>query len=148
LNPVNDDFHGQFIRVDNWSMRTCQSCHGIDYKGGESESSCYTCHTGQAGPEECNVCHGNPNNAAPPEDLSGNTETTVITVGAHQLHMNFLNDCTNCHMQPKALSDPGHIDQTPLAEVTKWEWDRTSATCNTFCHGDTTKAYIWNDFDN
>jgi len=143
---VSDDFHGNYIKANNWSMERCQTCHGTDYRGGEAGVSCYKCHTDEGGPEACNVCHGSQTNPAPPKDLDGNIETSAIGVGAHQLHMqNF--DCAICHVVPATLSSDGHIDDTPGAEVLEpWGWNKETATCANACHTDTTKTYIWNNF--
>jgi len=147
LAVADTNFHGQFIRASNWSLAACQRCHGEDYRGGIANYSCYNCHTSEGGPEACNTCHGSQANAAPPEDLNNNTETTAIGVGAHQLHYTLFQSCQICHVQPTAVSDPGHIDDTPYAEVNaSWSWDRNTATCVTVCHSDTTKTYIWNNF--
>jgi len=146
-SPGADDFHGAFIAAQNWSMEKCKTCHGSDYRGGETDVSCYKCHTSEAGPEACNTCHGNQDNAAPPKDLSNNVETTAIGVGAHQLHVALFKGCSICHITPTAFSDSTHIDGTPYAEVVEtWGWDRNTATCANACHGDPNKSYIWNNF--
>jgi hypothetical protein len=145
LTKSSSDFHGNFIRMQNWSMETCKSCHGTDYTGGTTNSSCYECHTDTGGPEACNVCHGSAEGSYPPKDLSGNTETTAIGVGAHKIHMTLFHDCTICHVVPKEFSDPRHIDSTPYAEVnTAWGWDRNTASCANSCHTDPSRTYVWN----
>ena len=145
ISPTDDNFHGHTIRADNWSMQSCKNCHGEDYRGGSSGTSCFTCHTGNEGPETCNTCHGSSANFAPPQDLSNNTATTVLGVGAHQLHMTLFDSCIPCHNVPKNVSDEGHIDETPYAEVKEnWSWDRTTATCTSGCHTNADKSYKWN----
>jgi len=147
LDVTSVGFHGQNIRQAHWSMSSCKQCHGEDYKGGTSSISCYQCHQSQAGPEACNVCHGSEANAAPPQDLSGNTATTFIGVGAHQVHYLRFGTCEICHQIPTSFSDPNHIDASPFAEVTStWRWNRETATCGITCHQDPNKAYIWNNF--
>ena len=148
VSPANDNFHGQAIRAANWSLENCARCHGQDYRGGTTGSSCYTCHAGEQGPESCNVCHGSGTNFAPPQDLNNNTATTAIGVGAHQLHMTMFDRCSICHIVPTSVDETGHIDDTSYAEVQgNWgAWDRTSATCTTGCHSDAAKTYIWNNF--
>ena len=147
LEISNPDFHGEFIRNDKWSMVSCQKCHGSDYRGGSSEASCYTCHKDEGGPQACNVCHGSQDNFAPPEDLENNVATTNLGVGAHQLHLKLFNDCSICHTVPANVSDAGHIDDSPHAEVKdSWGWNRESATCANACHSDQNKTYIWNNF--
>jgi len=143
----NDDFHGNYIRLANWSMDNCKSCHGVDYSGGSSEKACSKCHTGEDGPEACHVCHGSSKNSAPPEDLNNNTAPSFIGVGAHQLHVDLYNSCDYCHVEPVSFDDPNHIDDTPHAEVKEaWNWNRDTATCEAICHKDENKTYIWTNF--
>lgn len=151
-HPVNwmsshsEDFHGNAIRQDNWSMTFCKTCHGQDYKGGKTGSSCYNCHTKEGGPEACNICHGNRDHNFPPEDLNKNNETTSLGVGAHEIHMNSFNNCALCHIVPTSFDDPNHIDSPPVEVNSTWGWDRNSATCSLACHADPNKDYIWNNF--
>jgi len=71
-------FHGDYVRAND--ALECRSCHGVDWRGGWSEVSCYTCHNGPSGhpenwalpsaplfhgsvvvadgPEPCQDCHG------------------------------------------------------------------------------------------
>ena len=102
----------------------------------------------------CTDCHGDPDtgNPAPPRDTTGLTDTTEVTVGAHQSHLGTSDwhaevQCSSCHVVPTGLSDAGHMDGGP-AEVT-WgplaiadgaspTWDRTAVTCDgVYCHGST-----------
>jgi predicted CxxxxCH...CXXCH cytochrome family protein len=98
---------------------------------------------------ECNLCHGSPASAAPPVDLSGNTATTALGVGAHQAHLaggahSRKVDCTECHLVPKDVSDPNHLGPPP-AELTfsgvaimsgrTPSWDRSAKKCSdAWCH--------------
>ncbi len=107
--------HAKFIRNTNWDLEQCKSCHGVNYQGGISKSSCYTCHNTPAGPEACNTCHGNLLNPAPPRDLNGNFSTSARGVGAHQSHVKNGNlssafDCSECHIKPDSLKAPGHLN--------------------------------------
>jgi predicted CxxxxCH...CXXCH cytochrome family protein len=125
-------------------------------------------------PYNCNACHGNETNAAPPRDLQGNTSTSSPGVGAHQSHL-LADDgislpvaCNECHLVPHAYNSPGHLDTTPGAEVlfqgtitksrfshiagadTASRYVRGTLTCqNTYCHGNfpsgNKAAPIWND---
>lgn len=120
-DPSSPNFHGKAIAANNWDMRPCQTCHGASYAGGTVPSSCRTCHNQPGGPENCVTCHGT-TNPAPPRDLNGNTARTARGVGAHQIH--FLGSslaypilCNECHVVPGPTYAPGHIDQTPGAEV-------------------------------
>ncbi len=95
----------------------------------------------------CNSCHGNERNAAPPRDTDGGTSLSLVTVGVHQSHLGasiwhreVL--CEDCHVVPKAIEDPGHIDlppaelvfgAVPRASGTTPTW--TDATCTNWCHG-------------
>jgi len=143
----NEDFHGNHIRQANWSLDNCKTCHGIDYKGGTSEKTCSKCHTAEGGPEACNVCHGSNKNIAPPEDLNNNTDPSFLGVGAHQLHVEKFKSCEFCHLEYDSFDDPNHIDATPNAEVKEaWKWNRDTATCESICHKDENKTYIWTNF--
>ncbi|MFO0727552.1 MAG: CxxxxCH/CxxCH domain-containing protein [Myxococcota bacterium] len=101
----------------------------------------------------CRSCHGGQSNAAPPRSVDGMEDTQSIGVGAHQSHVlgAFLGRpvaCSECHLVPTGVDDPGHID-TPLpAEVifgalasragASPSWSREAGTCsNTYCHGAT-----------
>lgn len=146
-SPAATAFHGQFIAQENWSMDQCKTCHGSDYKGGNSEKSCLTCHADAGGPENCSLCHGSATNMAPPRALNRSTDVTDMGVGRHQLHVVTFNySCVLCHVTPKSFSDPSHIDAKPHAEiVSTWKWDRTTATCQTACHSNRPELdYTWN----
>jgi hypothetical protein len=155
LDKNSHDFHGKLVRENNWSMSQCIRCHGADYQGGTTDVSCFKCHTQPAGPEACNTCHGNfddPNMIAPPQDVSGNTSTDSLGVGAHYQHL-YENDlssnveCSTCHKVPQNYSDPGHLDSSLPAEVmfsglattniaSNASYDYSTGTCsNTYCHG-------------
>lgn len=145
-------FHGQAIRAAGWDMTSCQGCHGVDYAGGIVEVSCNTCHART--PQGCTVCHGTPGSGiAPPEDLSGNRETST-RVGAHQAHVVMADSltevlsCNDCHVRPQGFADPRHIDvETPgRVEITFGErarqggfepvYDSAALSCaDTYCHG-------------
>ncbi|NOG46076.1 MAG: cytochrome c3 family protein [Calditrichaeota bacterium] len=158
---ATEEFHADFIRNNiNWNINKCQTCHGSDYKGGESpnetiarQKDCTRCHTQNdnplaSGPEACNTCHGSINNPAPPKDLAKNELTSFIGVGAHQAHFDttfttaFIGDCKLCHSEPEILNHPGHIDDnTQFAEMVFDQfvsdsgnvnptWDHESATCS------------------
>jgi predicted CxxxxCH...CXXCH cytochrome family protein len=111
-------------------------------------------------PYNCNSCHGNETNAAPPKDLEGNTSISAPGVGAHQSHLLAIDSvgavvaCNECHTVPKFANDVGHLDSTPGAEVvfqgavstarfshiagadTAAKYSNTTLHCtNTYCHG-------------
>ena len=158
LSKTSSDFHGATIRAQAWDMRSCRNCHGGSYDGGTSGYSCRTCHTETLGPEACNVCHGSNTSAAPPTDLSGNTDVSFRGVGQHQVHLlgtarTAAVGCSNCHQLPSGnIYDPAHIDANPdsraeinFAGIAKRAtsgvtpspiYYTTSGACdNTYCHG-------------
>lgn len=153
-NPTSEDFHGNFIRVNGWDMDMCSQCHGEDYGGGLTSTTCLTCHRSENGPESCNTCHGNfsnPTQIAPPQGTNNETSTTAAAVGAHQLHLHGIAiaqnvACNECHIIPSEFQSVGHIDGTPRAELTfgaftnlgpsQAYYDFDELTCqNTYCHG-------------
>jgi predicted CxxxxCH...CXXCH cytochrome family protein len=117
----SDDFHGKYLRRQQWQMSSCWTCHGRNYGGGDSQVSCSTCHIKPGGPENCTTCHGS-TNPAPPPDLDGNTAITIQTVGAHQSHIAGAGNtdgirCSECHNVPATVYVAGHVDSGPPAEV-------------------------------
>lgn len=151
-------FHGLYVSKNSWDMAPCKTCHGTDFSGGPTESSCLTCHPG--GPESCTTCHGS-TNPAPPKDLANNTATTARGVGAHQAHfagpfalVSHGVACSDCHTVPAGLNAPGHLDTplpaevpmtSPLARtptsglvpvpVVSSPTPQTVTCANTYCHG-------------
>ncbi len=122
VSVTSENSHGKFIRKTGWNLEQCKQCHGSNYQGGISKSSCYTCHNAPGGPEACNTCHGNLVNSAPPRDLNNNFSTSAKGVGAHQSHViageiSLGFDCNECHIKPNVLKSPGHLDETSGAEV-------------------------------
>lgn len=173
-DPEADNFHGYIIRDNDWDWTGCQECHGSapEFTGGKSRVSCATagCHVDFRGVaktvEDCNTCHGdfraradNFSSFAPPRDLSKNTETTAIGVGAHQVHL--LGDistdgirCNECHVVPSEVFVENHLEPTgsdkvvfgelasfetelmPVTEPPRYNPHATTPTCdNTYCHG-------------
>ena len=42
-DTASSQFHGKYIYDNNaWNLTQCKSCHGGDYKGGTTGSSCLT----------------------------------------------------------------------------------------------------------
>jgi predicted CxxxxCH...CXXCH cytochrome family protein len=122
----------------------------------------------------CTSCHGDPanSNAAPPRAVQGDTETASVRVGAHQQHLQtngirLAIDCSECHVVPRNIADPGHIDKStadltwgPIASAGGFKptytrsADGTTATCTNYCHGGTfttdngsVHAPVWNKVD-
>jgi predicted CxxxxCH...CXXCH cytochrome family protein len=136
--------------------KECDNCHENLVRAGEKwtfkDPSRHVDGNVDVKEMECNVCHGNPSNNAPPKDLAGNMERTALGVGAHQEHLaggqnSRAVQCNECHVVPQNVEDPGHLDDTtPNAEVTFGgvavaqssapAWDRGSETCaGSWCHG-------------
>lgn len=116
----SSNFHGSYIKTNNFDMTTCTSCHGNDLAGGTAKISCYKCHQGSNGTLACNTCHGSALNPAPPKDLSGDSLTTYPTVGAHQNHL--VGDgpfaevsCSSCHLVPQAAGPGLHPNGNKVA---------------------------------
>jgi|WetSurMetagenome_2_1015567.scaffolds.fasta_scaffold07100_5 predicted CxxxxCH...CXXCH cytochrome family protein len=157
LTPSSANFHGVSIRANNWKLEACKSCHGNDYKGANTQKSCFECH--QKGPENCHVCHGNAGHIYPPKSLLGHTLPTEQGVGAHDIHLNSDSSvrysaqvsCFECHTQISGFSDTNHIGSSPgVANVVFGTlaktitagftpnpvWNKTTQTCsNVYCHG-------------
>lgn len=153
------NLHQTYIQQKGWRLDECKACHGADFRTAKvfqdtTTISCFTCHTGNSGPVGCRTCHGGATSAAPPADLLGGTSTDLITVGAHQTHVNedgtFARiSCNQCHAQFAGYADPNHIDTTTagMAEVVfgvvatdsgrvSPVWDRNAGTCSSvYCHG-------------
>lgn len=116
--------------------------------------------------QECYSCHGTEDNFAPPPGKGGITDTSELGVGAHAVHLtDGVNraaiECVECHIVPKAVDDPGHLEDDPsdltfgvLASTggLTVTWDPGTATCsNGYCHGATLKggtgAPVWTTVD-
>jgi predicted CxxxxCH...CXXCH cytochrome family protein len=178
--------HGEAWAV--WSeprigKAACGTCHGLPPKAPHPQSDrCYTCHADvidadrhfvaparhvdgivdyRAG--ECTSCHGSETNPAPPSDTLGNTQTSAMGVGAHQIHLSGgVNsrplECRECHVVPEQVEQPMHVDGLPaevaLTGVARAKgrapaWNESTATCaGTYCHSpspvEMRKSPIWN----
>lgn len=157
----------------------CGTCHGLPPQSHlASWTRCAACHSHSAssaqtllpgglhlngsidlgsGDGTCSACHGSAQSAAPPSDLSGQSDISALGVGAHQSHLQARHrlrgpiPCTDCHLVPSRLDSPGHLDGDLIAEVfptaAGWSslgqadgaqplWDRVTARCsNVYCHG-------------
>lgn len=163
-DTASQNFHGKYI-FDNkqWNLKSCRSCHGGDYAGGTSGSTCLTCHSASGGPQNCRLCHGGlPGRSSPPKALNGETSEAYIGVGMHVSHMDSTNYskpvvCSECHKSlTEGFDSPDHIGDNPdgIAEVTfgvlaKTEtfyeggsfmpnpvWNREAVSCSeSYCHG-------------
>ena len=102
-------------------------------------------------PEFCATCHGTVGNPAPPPDMDRNTDTTVMTVGAHQAHFkesawHLHVGCNQCHLVPVTatydpnvpthLNDENDINWGAIAQ--SGTFDAVTGTCTgSYCHGAT-----------
>jgi predicted CxxxxCH...CXXCH cytochrome family protein len=173
INPYSGSTkHGGIIRQINYQVWVCNNCHGTPtdkYSGGVADSSCIACHEWPNGPEACNTCHGDMYlssadtvNWAPPPDLLGNTDSTLMTVGVHKWHVKPQGitgqqviggpySCRECHqvfpaqVAPNVHPNPDYNTVSvvfgPLASLDAPEDDvtpvfnPTSGTCtSTYCH--------------
>jgi predicted CxxxxCH...CXXCH cytochrome family protein len=166
------------------SDQACGTCHGLPPAAPHPQNQqCSQCHAAvvDAGrtiiapalhvngvvdvkPHGCTGCHGDPTRpgdeiaqAAPPIDVSGNTDPAAPGVGAHQLHLvagptHGAVSCTECHQIPASYSSPGHVDHPPPATITfgalasqgspSPTFDPGALTCSgTYCHG--AAAPVW-----
>ncbi len=153
--PGSQNFHSHVFKYINWDLKHCIECHGSDYSGGVTGSSCLGCHNNTNGPEACNTCHGDftdPSRIAPPTDLDNNISAASKGVGAHVAHLydNSLaaaSRCSSCHDMSNPTEEKfvfAHIDGLP-AEMKFNAFADTEGnagysfdnlTCsNTYCHG-------------
>ena len=121
----------------------CTRCHGDPPPTpSHARTDCATCHPPSAPHIDgivqvgrtpgCSGCHGSASSPAPPVDLSGNTFTTAVGVGAHQAHLQAPSrisaqiPCATCHVVPTSIDSPGHIDSpTPVVNAALgWNRDR------------------------
>jgi predicted CxxxxCH...CXXCH cytochrome family protein len=133
----------------------CATCHGevVDDQGRIKDPGLHIDGRVQvSGTGTCNSCHGNAENDAPPVDLAGRSDTSLVSVGAHQNHLTGASGafapvaCADCHATYTKVDDDGHADgtvQVPFGQAARRKgasptWDRGSGTCaNTYCHGAT-----------
>ena len=141
--------HGNPPLAPHPSNPACQTCHpdtvtalgGIDVAGGQHIDGEL-----DLGPMGCTSCHGSAANAAPPVSTTGATATGAIAVGAHQAHLRtgairLALPCDTCHTVPTDdLHSDGTVDLSWSTLAGSVTWDRTAATCSTYCHGATLDA--------
>jgi predicted CxxxxCH...CXXCH cytochrome family protein len=159
-----------WTRVDG-SQKTCGSCHGFPPPPSHPQMhDCSRCHPtvnghGSVDPAlhidgelelsydflSCSSCHGTNESPAPPPDVNGATSTAVVTVGAHQAHLDAPRTgayitCDQCHQVPATVAAPGHLDGVtelhfgPLATgngALAPAWDGASTCSSVYCHGAT-----------
>jgi predicted CxxxxCH...CXXCH cytochrome family protein len=101
-----------------------------------------------AGETSCGSCHTTPGQPLPFRDLSGSSDTTRLSVGAHDRHLDpVLTEqplsCNECHTLPLTVNDPGHLEDAPtdmrfgpLATTGGAAPVYTAPSCAaTYCHG-------------
>lgn len=133
------------------AVRECELCHGAVVDGPQSfrDPALHVDGTVQVD-ERCDACHGDGDDGWPPPSLSGASDPTSIGVGAHARHLIGGDSgrgvpCATCHLVPEAVSDEGHLDASPNAEVRLTgiavngggapAWDRDTLSCaETWCH--------------
>jgi predicted CxxxxCH...CXXCH cytochrome family protein len=147
----------------------CGTCHGKP-PADHAQSECAMCHPKTVaadgtlsashidavidvgdGSSTCTGCHGSGNQPAPPRGLHGEQLTSDLAVGAHAAHLNANRvrgpiACTECHVVPASIEDPGHVDSIPGAQLVfgtlaKTDsaapaYDPATGTCSgVYCHG-------------
>jgi predicted CxxxxCH...CXXCH cytochrome family protein len=160
----------------------CGTCHGLPPPLPHPvNAACELCHQPTAGPglsfaspmthidgivqvqTDCVSCHGQGPTSAPPLDLAAQSDTSRMGVGAHQTHrtggeVSRPVGCTECHIVPANLDDPGHVDTPPPAEVTFGPLAKLAhvpvfaepGCSDTYCHsgqGASVPQPIWNLVD-
>lgn len=138
--------HGPAMKLHE---EDCRTCHGDDLAGGTSEVNCDSCHT--AGwRTDCVFCHGGDAepSGAPPRDIDGTTETSMLSFIAHTRHVTQYQhapyDCSQCHVKPVDVLSSGHVfdDTDARAEVSfaggisaQGVWDGNGGCQTLWCHG-------------
>lgn len=157
---------------------TCTSCHGFP-PAQHPDDRCQRCHQPTVGADGtladlslhldrqvqlgdpakgCGGCHLAPDTTEPFVNLDGESDPTLVTVGAHDAHrypqygLRGPMACSECHLVPTDVRDPGHLDAPPVevfptgsstlayTDSAQPSWDRTTATCSqVYCHGAGTK---------
>jgi len=137
----------------------CPACHQATYSAGQLLAAKHA--NGMVdlgnGPAGCANCHGDASSPAPPTDVLGRSDESLPSVGAHRAHLEAQHQlrgpipCTECHLVPSSLHDPGHIDHPPPAIVfpnlpgvgvlartdgAQPSYNPAGATCGSvYCHG-------------
>lgn len=153
--------HGLPPSTHNPGTTECSMCHRPGFDGANLNPATHAngkvelaYQPGQPG--QCVVCHGSGDQPAPPVDLQGRTDPTLMTIGAHRPHLEARHllsapvACSECHKVPTNVEDPGHMDSDRPAEVfpqlagvggianargSVSMFDPNTGTCTTYCHG-------------
>jgi predicted CxxxxCH...CXXCH cytochrome family protein len=128
----------------------CRDCHGEELTGGSAGVSCDSCHA-DGWRTDCTFCHGGVEDTtgAPPLDIDGESDPTLISYRAHSAHVTENNhgayDCWQCHSKPEDVLSEGHLfDATPAAAEVDFAaglsaagtYDGAGGCDNLYCHGD------------
>ena len=140
--PNENQQHASPSWVSSQSL-SCTSCHGAPPPAPHPQlSDCSHCHGAVVAADNetiidrarhvngvvdvdfdtsCTSCHGG-TNPAPPRDLAGHSAATFSGVGAHQAHLatgsrSRVVLCADCHVVPRSVNDPGHLDSALPAEL-------------------------------
>lgn len=148
------DCHAQVVDSSLTIVMPSLHVNGVTDLSTPYQPRCDACHG--TGPDACTHCHGGLDNmtGAPPQGLRGETSAATLAVGAHTTHVEggYVADafpCTECHLVPTRLTDPGHWEIDSTAEIT-WgvlaggssQWNRATGACsNTYCHGNFAGGY-------
>lgn len=147
LDTLSNNFHGNLVKQKNYNLKTCQKCHGSNYRYISNAKSCFDCHTSTSGPEACNVCHGFTGDTIYKPMYLGNTDS--LGDGYHKSHLMDSTiskpvECIECHTIPTNVFESNHIDLSSSAEINFGELASSGSvnpnyfdkTCeNTYCHG-------------
>lgn len=129
----------------------CRICHGEQLQGNNAAVSCDLCHSAMdpGWRSNCLFCHGGGDNSsgAPPVDLHDQSATSLITVGAHSVHLRAdghpAYTCEQCHLTPTDLLSAGHVfDDSPgqaeliFAQGLSQGGSYQAGVCSSnYCHG-------------
>lgn len=131
------DFHAGYLASHGFPLADCRKCHGDDYHGGSSQSSCTKSGCHEQGVESCGTCH--------------EAHPTTGAHGGHELAGKEL-ACTECHpprVDARMPEHPdGHVNLAfgPLASSNGFSptFDEATLTCqNVYCHGG--KPRVWQE---
>lgn len=156
-DPQSENFHGVYLKAQEFDLQECQSCHGEDFAGGDVGVACATCHAAYPHPsgfitvespefhgafiknqqgwrlEPCQACHGT--------DYSGGR----IEVSCRTCHTSPAGPeaCNTCHGSEENFAPPEDLDHntSPTAigvgahQIHVAETDKTNPYTNcSVCH--------------
>ena len=157
--------HNETVDTGNELKNKSLHINGIPDVDIAAQHICDQCH--QPSTAICDQCHGGMNGlpginlGAPPKGLEGETSSVDLAVGAHTIHLdgNWASNgfaCSECHIVPQAVADPGHYGVDSVAELIfgpfaggASQYNFNNGQCsNVYCHGNFPNGYsfdpIWN----